>query len=184
MSNKAICSKASKFHQRAAWRAGLRGPCTNRTLFRALLACFTPAVQAELDDFRKKEKKKSDGEAAKFQSRDHQRPARLQAASLGGFPCHSYPTRLHLLPGRSPLERGGGILGKLERLQQLGRTENIGFFSGSWEKPQPSTNIRGGARIALRWGGGGVFLRHGLLTLETVLMAGAPFKSCDRWGLS
>lgn len=98
MSNKAICSKASKFHQRAAWQAGLRGPCTNRMLFRALLACFTPAVQAELDDFRKKEKK-SDGEAAKFQSRDHQRPARLQAASLGGFPCHSYPTRLHLLPG-------------------------------------------------------------------------------------
>lgn len=154
MTNKAICSEASKFHQRAAWQAGLRGPCANRTLFRALLACFTPAVQAELDDFRKKgKKKKSDGEAAKFQSRDHQRPARLQAASLGGFPCHSYPTRLHLLPGPR-LERGGGILGKLEWFQQLGRTENIGFFSGSSEKPQPSTNIRGGARTALRWGGG------------------------------
>lgn len=109
----------------------------------------------------KKKENKCDGEAAEFQSRDHPRPARLQAASLGGFPCHSYPTGLHLLPGPPLEKKGGGILGKLERLQQLGRTENIGFFSGSWEKPQPSANIRGGARTALRWEGGGVLLRHG-----------------------
>lgn len=148
MTNKAICSKPSKFHQRAA----LGGPSTSRKLFRVSLGCFTPSVQAELDDFRKKKGKKTDGEAAKFQSRDHWRPARLQAASLGGFPCHSYPTWLHLLPAlRCKRRRNSGKAGVVTA---AGADREHWVLFWELRKPQPSTNIRESptARTALRWG--------------------------------
>lgn len=42
-----------------------------------------------------KKGREKDGGAAEFQSSDHQTQAPVQAASLEGFPCHSYLTRLN-----------------------------------------------------------------------------------------
>lgn len=118
-------------------------------------------------------RRRKDGEAATFQSGDHQTQAPVQAASLEGFPCHSYLTRLNpplrfLRCKRTANSRKAGVITPawVDR-------EHLVLFLGEQQKATDKHKHQAESLPAKGYSQVRLFLRQSLLTLETLLAAGA-----------